>query len=144
MRSLVFDDAPAKRRLEGILHPMIGAEAARLARYAPGAVVFDVPLLAESGHWRDRVDRVLVVDCRESTQLARVVQRTGWTEHAARAVIAQQASRRVRRACADAVIYNDALSLEQLALEVDALCSAWLAQGGNGGPTRLAVEQSKP
>ena len=101
---------------------MIGAEAARQARAAHrGAVVFDVPLLAESSHWRDRVDRVLVVDCREATQLARVMQRPGWTREAAQAVIAQQASRAARRACADAVIYNDGMSLEQLALEVDAL-----------------------
>jgi dephospho-CoA kinase len=85
-----------------------------------------VPLLAESSHWRDRVERVLVVDCREATQLARVVQRPGWTPQAASAVIAQQASRVSRRACADAVIYNDGLSLAQLALEVDAICRTWV------------------
>lgn len=125
MRDLVFADATAKRRLEAILHPMIGAEAMRQAERARGAVVFDVPLLTESSVWRDRVERILVVDCREETQLARVIQRPGWTELAARAVIAQQASRAARRACADAVIYNDGLSLEQLAIEVDALCDHW-------------------
>ncbi len=129
MRALVFSDASAKHRLEAILHPMIGAEAARQARHAPGVVVFDVPLLAESSHWRDRVERVLVVDCREATQLARVLQRLGWSRQAANAVIAQQASRASRRACADAVIYNDGLSLEQLALEVDALCRHWVPAG---------------
>jgi len=128
MRALVFADPSAKQRLEAILHPMIGAEAARQARQAPGAVVFDVPLLAESNHWRDRVDRVLVVDCREATQLARVMQRPGWTHEAASAVIAQQASRAARRACADAVIYNDGLSLEQLALEVDAVWRRWVPE----------------
>ena len=126
MRHAVFSDASLKQRLEAILHPMIGAEATRQARAAAGAVVFDVPLLAESSHWRDRVDRVLVVDCREATQVARVVQRPGWSQAAASAVIAQQASRASRRACADAVIYNDGLSLEQLELEVDALCRCWL------------------
>jgi dephospho-CoA kinase len=126
MRALVFADADAKHRLEAVLHPLIGAEAARQARLASGPVVFDVPLLAEASHWRDRVDRVLVVDCREATQLARVLQRAGWTQETARAVIAQQASRHVRRSCADAVIYNDGLSFAQLALEVDALCRCWL------------------
>jgi dephospho-CoA kinase len=126
MRALVFADANAKQRLESILHPMIGAEAARRAAQANGTIVFDVPLLAESGDWRDRVERVLVVDCRESTQLVRVMQRPGWSQQAASAVIAQQASRASRRACADAVIYNDGLSLEQLALEVHALCRYWV------------------
>ena len=125
MRTLAFNDAAAKRRLEAILHPMIGAEAARQAGLATGAVVFDVPLLAESTHWRDRVDRVLVVDCTEATQLARVVRRPGWTEASARAVIAQQALRTTRRACADAVIYNEDVTLETLAEEVTALCRHW-------------------
>ena len=127
MRDLVFRDAGAKQRLEAILHPMIGIEAARQAADAPGHVVFDVPLLAESSHWRDRVERVLVVDCPEATQLARVVQRPGWTHDAASAVIAQQASRAARRRCADAVIYNDGLTLEQLEHEVETLCAGWFA-----------------
>jgi len=125
MRALVFNDASAKQRLEAILHPMIGAEAARQAQAASGSVVFDVPLLAESAHWRDRVDRVLVVDCREATQLSRVMQRPGWTEQTASAVIVQQASRAARRRCADAVIYNDSLSLHDLALDVRAVCRSW-------------------
>jgi dephospho-CoA kinase len=126
MRALVFADADAKHRLEAILHPLIGEEAARQAREVRGVVVFDVPLLAESSHWRDRVERVLVVDCREATQRARVLQRPGWSEQTASAVIAQQASRAARRACADAVIFNDGLSLEQLALEVDSLYQCWV------------------
>lgn len=126
MRSLVFGNADAKRQLEGLLHPMIGSEAARQAQAATGAVVFDVPLLAESSHWRDRVDKVLVVDCPESTQRLRVGRRPGWSEATAAAVIAQQATRHARRACADAVIYNDGLTLEMLADEVHSLCDRWL------------------
>ena len=125
MRTLAFNDPTAKRRLEAILHPLIGAEADRQAGLAAGAVLFDVPLLAESARWRDRVARVLVIDCSEATQLARVVQRPGWTEASAAAVIAQQASRVVRRACADAVIHNDGLTREALAAEVAALCDCW-------------------
>ena len=127
MRSLVFADVSAKHRLEAILHPLIGAEAARQAGAAgTRTVVFDVPLLVESSHWRDRVDRVLVVDCSEATQFDRVVRRSGWTQDAARAVIAQQASRSARRACADAVIFNDGITLAQLGAAVHALCRRWL------------------
>ncbi|MCB2021649.1 MAG: dephospho-CoA kinase [Burkholderiaceae bacterium] len=125
MRAHVFNDAAAKQQLEAILHPMIGIVATRQAAAAKGSVVFDVPLLAESLHWRDRVDRVLVVDCTEATQVARVVLRPGWTEAAARAVVAQQATRAARRACADAVIYNEALTIDALREEVALLCRRW-------------------
>lgn len=128
MRSLVFADASTRRRLEGILHPMIGIETERQAALSAAQVkVFDVPLLVESGHWRHRVDRVLVVDCSEATQIERVVQRAGWTTDAARAVIAQQASRDARRACADAVIANDGITTAELAAEVRDLWGRWCA-----------------
>ena len=91
-------------------------------------MVFDVPLLTESGSWRARVDRVVVVDCAEATQVARVVQRSGWTAEAVERTIAQQASRAQRRAIADAVIVNEALTLAGLEAEVDALWLAWSAQ----------------
>ena len=130
MRQRAFEDADAKRRLEAILHPLIGVEAARQAAAAGRVhIVFDVPLLAESAHWRDRVDRVLVVDCTEATQRARVARRPGWTPEAADSVIAQQATRAARRRCADAVIYNEGLDLTALGREVDALCVCWFARG---------------
>lgn len=123
MRELAFRDPDAKRRLEAILHPMIGDETARQAALAaPGQiVVFDVPLLVESGRWRRQVDRVIVVDCRESTQIERVMARSGLSEAAVRAILAQQADRAARRAAADAVLYNDGLTLEALQAEVGAL-----------------------
>lgn len=122
MRRRVFGDAAVKAKLEAILHPLIGEEARRQAGNAAGrSVVFDVPLLAESGHWRARVDCVLVVDCRESTQIERVAQRPGWDADSARRVVAQQATRAARRAIADAVIYNDGIDLDALDNEVRAL-----------------------
>ena len=128
MRSLVFADADAKRRLEAVLHPLIGEQARREAALAGGApVVFDVPLLAESSHWRARVARILVVDCDEATQVARVAQRPGWSEDAARAVVAAQAARATRRGIADAVIHNDGLTLAQLEAEVRILWALWFA-----------------
>jgi dephospho-CoA kinase len=127
MRALAFSDPAAKTRLEAILHPMIGVECTRQAQAAAGrAVVFDVPLLVESRHWRARVDRVLVVDCNVETQIERVMQRSGWTRDAVTAVIAQQATREARRAAADAVIHNDGLTLEELEREVDMLWAHWV------------------
>ncbi len=126
MRQLAFAHAGAKARLEAILHPLIGQEARRQAAQAGGRpLVYDVPLLAESAHWRARVARVLVVDCSQATQIARVAQRPLWSEDAARRVVAQQASRPRRRAIADAVIHNDGITLAELALHVRALWSLW-------------------
>ena len=128
MRELVFADPDAKRRLEAILHPLIGAEAERQAAAAGAAapIVFDVPLLVEAGHrWRNAVDRVLVVDAPEDIQLQRVVARSGWSAEAVRAVVAQQAPRRMRRAAADAVIFNGQLSLAELAEEVHDVWRRW-------------------
>jgi len=126
MRAIAFADPQAKRRLEAILHPLIGVETEREAQASAAPVkVFDVPLLVESGRWRAIVDRVLVIDCSEATQLQRVMERAGWSEAMVRAIIAQQATREARLACADAVILNDGISLAQLGAEVDALWACW-------------------
>ena len=125
MRELAFHDSAAKRRLEAILHPLVGQEAARQAAAAATPVVFDVPLLAESGHWRARMHQVLVVDCQTATQIERVAQRPGWDAAMTERVIAQQATRASRRAVADAVIYNDGLTLAELARQVQTLWAWW-------------------
>lgn len=126
MRSLAFGDATARQRLESILHPMIGDEAQRQAGLARGRpVVFDVPLLTAASAWRRRVDRVLVVDCLEDTQVRRVMQRNGWPAEQVQRVIAQQLPRPARRAIADAVIFNDGLSPEALQRQVQALWQHW-------------------
>jgi dephospho-CoA kinase len=122
MRALAFTDPDAKKRLEAIVHPLVGQgiEAQYQAAQAAGArcVVFDIPLLVESGHWRNRLDKVLVVDCLESTQITRVMARSPLTETAVRQIIQAQASRALRLAVADAVIFNDGLTLAQLQQEV--------------------------
>ena len=127
MRALVFAQPAHKLRLEAILHPLIGIETDRQAQAATTPVtVFDVPLLAESRHWRGRVDRVLVVDCSETTQVQRVAARSQLDEVTVRGIMAQQASRGQRRACADAIIHNDGVSLDALAAEVQALWPLWV------------------
>ena len=130
MRALVFAQPDERRRLEAILHPMIGdATRAQASRAGAGqAVVFDVPLLTESGTWRQRVDRIVVVDCATTTQVARVVERSGWTADAVERAIAHQATREQRREIADAVIVNEGLTLAQLEAEVDALWASWAAE----------------
>ena len=134
MRNHAFSSDAAKQRLETILHPLIGVETERQAEAAlaaaPRMIVFDVPLLVESGRWRHRVDKVLVVDCGEATQISRVVERSGWSPAAVRAVIERQASRSRRLACADASIHNDAITPGELALEVLALWRNWSALPG--------------
>lgn len=126
MRELVFGDAGAKKRLEAILHPLIGEECERQAAAARGPLtVFDVPLLVESKRWRAIVDRVLVVDATEETQLQRVIARSGWTPEAVRAVIAQQADRGLRRTAADITIFNEKIPLETLSAEVDDVWALW-------------------
>jgi dephospho-CoA kinase len=128
MREMAFGDASIRRRLEALLHPLIGAVAQEQAGRAERPVVlFDVPLLAESAHWRGRCDRVVVVDCQEATQIARVTQRAGWSPDQVRRIIAEQASRESRRAIADAVIYNDTCTLAELAESAEALWRLWAA-----------------
>ena len=126
MRRMAFGDAEHKLRLESVLHPMIGAQALRQAESAgDSVVVFDVPLLHETSHWRDRVSRVLVVDCSEPTQIERVMQRNGWPRETVEQVRAQQIPRERRRRLADAVIFNDGLTRDALRAEVQALWKLW-------------------
>jgi dephospho-CoA kinase len=129
MREMAFADQSIRRRLEAHLHPMISHVAQERAVLTLGSVVlFDVPLLAESSIWRSRCDRILVVDCLESTQVTRVTQRAGWSSEQVHRIIAQQASRKARRAIADAVIYNDGCSLAELTDSVEALWRLWVMQ----------------
>jgi len=107
MRELVFSDPAQKQRLEALLHPMIRAESARRIASATGPYVLHVvPLLIESPGYRDRVARVLVVDCPEELQITRVRQRGGLPEAEVRRIVASQIQRDKRLAAADDVIDN--------------------------------------
>lgn len=128
MRTLAFSDPTALARLETILHPLIGQLAdQRAAEAAPGQiVVFDVPLMVESGRrWRDRVDRILVIDTPSETQVQRVMARSGWSREAVQAVLAKQASREQRKAAADHVILNEGITLQELRRQVRELWDLW-------------------
>ncbi len=133
MRERVFNDPQAKARLEAILHPRIReaalAAAARAAARAP-YVVFVVPLLVESGTWRSRVERLLVIDCSAATQEARVCARSGLDAALVRRIIAQQASRAERLAAADDVLVNEG-TLAQLAPRVQRLHARYLERAAS-------------
>ncbi|MGA7964609.1 MAG: dephospho-CoA kinase [Gammaproteobacteria bacterium] len=107
LRQRIFDDATARRRLEALTHPRIEVLLRKrlAAVQAPYAIV-EVPLLVESD-WARTMDRVLVIDCDEDTQIRRLMQRDGETQAAARAALAAQSSRAARLALADDVILND-------------------------------------
>jgi dephospho-CoA kinase len=107
MRDLVFADPAKKRELEAILHPMIRKRSSELALAARKPyVILVVPLLIESGDYRGRCQRILVVDCPEELQIGRVMARSGLTAAQVRAVMASQAAREARLAAADDVIDN--------------------------------------
>lgn len=121
MRELVFREPPAKRRLEAILHPMIRDATLAAAADASGAyVMLAIPLLVESGAWKQRVNRVLVIDCPEEVQVARVMARNGLAEEQVRAIMATQVPRAVRLAASDDVIDNGG-RIEALSPQVDRL-----------------------
>jgi len=134
MRALVFADPGARARLEAILHPRIREATAAAALLATGPyVIFVVPLLIESGTWRERVTRILAIDCPEATQVARVMARNGLDEAQVRAIMAAQVSRAERLAAADDVILNDA-GVDALLPQVERLHAEYLAEAA-----RLAV-----
>ncbi len=130
MRRRVFADPAARRKLESILHPLIRARSQeRLAQAQSRYAILVVPLLVESGVDRDRYQRVLVVDCPEALQTARVTSRSGLDPDEVRAIMATQASRAERLSQADDVIDNSG-PLEQLEPQVDRLHRAYLPLAG--------------
>jgi dephospho-CoA kinase len=134
MRQLVHTDASARIRLEAIIHPLVGQEsrrqAALLAEQACPCIVFDVPLLVESAHWRGDLDHVLVVDCTTEKQIDRVMARNQLSRAEVEKIIASQASRRLRLAAADSVIFNVGLSLDELAVELQQISARFGLSSG--------------
>lgn len=123
MRERVFQDPEAKRQLEAIIHPLVSQITTEQTQWAlerhHTCLVFDVPLLVESGErWRRQLDRVLVVDCDAATQRQRVMARNGLAAEEIDRIISQQASRAQRLACADTVIVNQSINLHELAVQV--------------------------
>ena len=128
LRKLVFQSKLHKRRLENILHPLIRDEAERqYAVLAPTSpiVIFDMPLLAESETWQKKLDKILVIDCDEATQIQRVIARSGWPEAQIKAIIATQATRSQRLAIATDVITNNDTTIPALENQILSLLHQW-------------------
>jgi dephospho-CoA kinase len=128
MRDLVFSDAEEKQRLESLLHPLIRTESARRVGAASGSyAVLVVPLLVESAGYRERVNRVLVVDCPEAIQIARVMRRSNLPEAQVKRIIAAQIPREKRLSAADDVIDNSG-PIDALQQRVAELHAEYLAR----------------
>jgi len=121
MRQRVFSDSAAKQSLEGILHPLIFAEAKRRAETSSAPyVLIVVPLLFETPSFREWMDRTLTVDCSEAAQIARASQRQGMNDKTVQAIIAQQLPRQQRLQLADDTLKNEG-TLEELRTLVSGL-----------------------
>jgi len=136
MRQQVFSDHDARQRLQDILHPMIQHEVAQQASTARGPyTVFVVPLLVESGRWRERVARICVVDCDEDTQRARVHRRSGLTLSQIARIMQSQTSRAARLAVADDMIDNGAtMTLTALDAQINVLHARWQTLAASTAP----------
>lgn len=129
MRQRVFDDVKVRRRLELILHPLIGAAMQAATQAATGLyLVYDIPLLVESlARYRPIMDRICVVDCEETEQIARVRARSGLSAQAVADIMHTQASRAQRLAAADDVIFNGiGISRAMLEERVQQVHEGWL------------------
>lgn len=131
--AVVFADERARRRLEGILHPLIRARAAEIEAAAPAGalVVHDIPLLVESGQ-ADRFDAVIVVDVPVDTQVERMVKDRGMTPEDAQARVAAQVDRGTRLASATHVIDNTG-TREDLRERVAEVFGVLVSTGSTGG-----------
>lgn len=144
MRDLVFEDPQQRQGLEAILHPMIRAISDRQLDLAHSPyVLLAIPLLIESREPRERVHRILVVDCPESQQIERVMKRSGLSEARIRSIMAAQASREQRLAAADMVITNEG-SLEAVEAQVEALHQRFLQEAHALFGTRAAPGGQSP
>ncbi|CAN5421629.1 dephospho-CoA kinase [soil metagenome] len=133
MREHVFADPAARHQLEAVLHPLIRSETERATREAAGLyVMLVVPLMIESGGWKERVARLLVIDCPEQLQLSRVMRRSALTEAQVQAIMNTQVTRQARLAAADDIITNDA-DTAALLPQVDRLHQDYVRLAGEAG-----------
>ena len=125
MRELVFAQPEARLRLQALLHPRILSalleQESLLINQGKPLVLLDIPLLVESAHWRQKLDRVLVVDCSTDTQIRRVMQRSGMTAEQVQGIMATQAHRAQRVSAADWVIDNDSDDIGKLMRQAQAI-----------------------
>ena len=128
MRQYIFGSAKEKQKLEALLHPLIlnsAKQAVAMPTMAPYSLLV-VPLLFEVKNYQSWLAKTLLVDCPESMQIQRTMLRSGLTEAAVRAIMAQQMDRVDRLQLADNVIVNDG-ELAALTEQVERQHQAYLA-----------------
>ena len=107
LAKLVLGDAAAIKRLEQIVHPLVGATTKRFLaeaeRSGATVAVIDVPLLFETGG-DARCDAVVVVSAPAEVQRTRAFERPGMTEEKLAAILAKQTPDAEKRARADFVV----------------------------------------
>lgn len=110
MRALVFTRPEARAKLNALMHPAIFEEARQQLADLDSStyVVLAIPLLQESQRYLPYINHVLLIDCEESLQLARVMQRSGLSAQEAQKIIDAQSSRQSRIDMADSIITNNA------------------------------------
>lgn len=130
MRNLVFQNKEERLKLECILHPLITKtiqSEIKTQRFFP-YILLDAALLTEKEEWRNKVDRILVIDVPEELQIERLVKSRGLTKEIAEGIIKAQATREERLRYADDVIVNTG-SIANLAAEVSGLHETYLKLG---------------
>lgn len=132
VRQWAFENPPFRRDLESIIHPLVYQEMERIEqecmRQQMPALIFDIPLLIESGHWRPRLHQILVVDCSEETQVQRVHARSQIEHKDVRVIIQAQVHRALRLKAADIVISNDGISLPELEKQCEQVSTILVSQ----------------
>lgn len=125
LRKRIFRDKKLRREVEAMLHPEIFRRLdAEISSTTGPYVVIEIPLLAETGS-AEKFDRVLVVDCPESVQIARLMERDGMGNAAAKRILSAQAPREQRLSLADDIIENTG-SKQNLITSVDSLHEKYL------------------
>lgn len=119
MRAIIFDDASKKEMLERIIHPKVREEMFdSVSQSNDHYLIVSVPLLVETG-MNQMMDRTLVVDCSEETQIERLIHRDKITLDEAKSILRNQTSRSNRLKAADDLIVNEKnVTLNELEKEV--------------------------
>lgn len=139
MRRLAFGDDTVRRRLEAILHPLIRTASATAVRSATSPyVMLVIPLLFESGNWRQRMQRTVVVDCPEAMQISRVMRRSGLSAKEVQAIMDKQIARAKRLELADDIIDNsgDGSNLPEAVAHLHAMYLGMAMEYRLGGTSR--------
>lgn len=144
MRKKIFSDEMAKRRLEGILHPLIRIRVLEALKtpHDPYTIVV-VPLLFESEGFAQLFDRTVTVDCSEERQIERAMARSGLSREEVLAIMARQLPRGARLARADDVLDNEG-SAEELLRQVQALHQKYLPLAAQARERKREIQGNCP